>query len=110
MPRHHRPSITCPRCGWTSYSADDIASGWCFRCQAVTSTPSDTAEDDQPELGAEDGYPYRCLTCRAPLRDDPLGAHKIDPAGNAFCPRVDSGGPLGRRVPRTLHTPGVPGF
>jgi hypothetical protein len=101
---HHRPSITCPRCTWTSYNAEDIAAGWCYRCQDVTSAPA----HDPAGVVDEGDYPYRCATCRAPLREEPLGTHKVDPAGNAYCPRVDNGGTLTRRVPRTLHTATAP--
>ena len=29
-------SITCPRCGSTSYHPDDIFHGWCGHCDTVT--------------------------------------------------------------------------
>jgi ribosomal protein S27AE len=31
-----RPAFTCPRCGATSRSADDIAAGYCGRCHDWT--------------------------------------------------------------------------
>lgn len=31
-----RPSITCPRCGRTSYHPDDIAHGYCGACHDWT--------------------------------------------------------------------------
>lgn len=31
-----RPSITCPRCGFTSYHPDDIANGYCGHCHDWT--------------------------------------------------------------------------
>lgn len=32
-------SITCPRCGATSYHPEDIAQGYCGRCHWWTSDP-----------------------------------------------------------------------
>jgi ribosomal protein L37E len=34
------PSITCPRCGATSYHPEDIALGYCGRCHDYTSDPT----------------------------------------------------------------------
>jgi ribosomal protein L37E len=33
---HTPPSITCPRCGLTSYHPKDIAEGYCGRCHDWT--------------------------------------------------------------------------
>jgi hypothetical protein len=35
-----QPSITCPRCGRTSYHPDDIAAGYCGACHDFTSPRS----------------------------------------------------------------------
>lgn len=32
--RRDPPSITCPRCGWKSFSAADVMMEWCGRCQS----------------------------------------------------------------------------
>lgn len=34
--RDSRPSVTCPRCGLTSYHACDIEEGYCGRCHDWT--------------------------------------------------------------------------
>lgn len=34
------PSITCPRCGATSYHPGDLAAGYCGRCHWWTSDPT----------------------------------------------------------------------
>lgn len=34
------PSITCPRCGFTSYHPKDIAEGYCGQCHDWTGVPS----------------------------------------------------------------------
>lgn len=34
------PSITCPRCGSTSYHPEDIRQGYCGRCNWWTSDPT----------------------------------------------------------------------
>lgn len=34
------PSITCPRCGMTSYNPDDIREGYCGACHDWTSVPA----------------------------------------------------------------------
>jgi hypothetical protein len=34
------PSITCPKCGRTSYNAEDIANGYCGHCHEFTGTGS----------------------------------------------------------------------
>lgn len=34
------PSITCPRCGSTSYHPGDVESGYCVRCHWWTSDPT----------------------------------------------------------------------
>jgi ribosomal protein L37E len=34
-----RESITCPRCGMTSYNPDDIDEGYCGNCHDWTSKP-----------------------------------------------------------------------
>jgi ribosomal protein S27AE len=36
QPKHSHPSITCPRCGATSYNANDILEGYCGRCHDWT--------------------------------------------------------------------------
>lgn len=36
-----QPSITCPRCGMTSYHPTDIRYGWCGNCHDHTSPPDD---------------------------------------------------------------------
>jgi hypothetical protein len=33
------PSITCPRCGMTSYNENDIAEGYCGNCHDWTAVP-----------------------------------------------------------------------
>jgi ribosomal protein L37E len=38
--RPKQPSITCPRCGRTSYHPDDIREGYCSNCHDWTSPPS----------------------------------------------------------------------
>jgi len=35
--RGDQPSITCPRCGMTSYSRDDVREGYCGNCHDWTS-------------------------------------------------------------------------
>lgn len=34
-----QPSITCPKCGMTSYNQNDIAEGYCGNCHEFTSPP-----------------------------------------------------------------------
>jgi hypothetical protein len=35
------PSVTCPRCGWTSYHPKDVAEGYCSACHDWTgATPT----------------------------------------------------------------------
>lgn len=34
------PSFTCPKCGMTSYNANDIAHGYCGNCHEFTGTPT----------------------------------------------------------------------
>jgi hypothetical protein len=34
------PSITCPRCGMTSYSENDIREGYCGNCHDWTGRPA----------------------------------------------------------------------
>ncbi|HYJ33810.1 MAG TPA: hypothetical protein VE326_11375 [Candidatus Binatia bacterium] len=35
-----QPSITCPKCGGTSYNANDIRKGYCVKCHERTGTPT----------------------------------------------------------------------
>jgi ribosomal protein S27AE len=34
------PSITCPRCGATSYHPEDVREGYCGRCHEFTGRPA----------------------------------------------------------------------
>ena len=38
-PPEGEPSITCPRCGMTSYHPKDIENGFCGNCHDFTSAP-----------------------------------------------------------------------
>jgi hypothetical protein len=42
------PSITCPKCGRTSFNSNDIAQGYCVMCADWT-TPSRSQGDAGPE-------------------------------------------------------------
>jgi ribosomal protein L37E len=45
--REGQPSITCPRCGWTSYNPNDIREGYCGHCHAWTSPPRKPMTDHE---------------------------------------------------------------
>jgi len=38
------PSITCPRCGMTSYNPNDIREGYCGSCHDFTGEPTERIE------------------------------------------------------------------
>lgn len=40
-------SVTCPRCGRTSYNRNDIRAGYCGNCHAWTSPPCESAIGDR---------------------------------------------------------------
>jgi ribosomal protein L37E len=43
---HSNPSITCPRCGMTSYNPNDVREGYCGNCHDWTAV---RRRDDLPE-------------------------------------------------------------
>jgi hypothetical protein len=45
------PSITCPRCGWTSHNANDIREGYCGHCHDWTRDDADDGDADALDLG-----------------------------------------------------------
>jgi hypothetical protein len=49
------PSITCGRCGWTSYHPRDIEEGYCGHCHAFLDEPQPTASQLQREVYLRDG-------------------------------------------------------
>lgn len=46
MAETETPSITCPRCGRTSYNPNDIREGYCGYCHDWTGTPQPELPDD----------------------------------------------------------------
>lgn len=40
----HMRSITCPKCGMTSFNANDIREGYCGNCHDWTSGPVEEGE------------------------------------------------------------------
>lgn len=68
MTEHGVPSITCPRCGMTSFHPTDIQYGWCGNCHAYTGADH-TARPIVAPLSCSDGRHATVITDRRRWRD-----------------------------------------
>lgn len=61
--REQAVSITCPRCGATSYHPEDVRQGYCARCHWWTSDPQlgQIEPPGEPELADQHYRPERVV-------------------------------------------------
>lgn len=72
-------SITCPKCGMTTYDPDDIEEGYCGKCHDWTGVPRDPipsarcdeyGEEHTPHVWRDDEFPTQPMWCHGrPLEE-----------------------------------------